>query len=373
MWGLAFVWALTVCWSWAAQASPWQSGQGLRSYDKAVMQQSVPYSNPFVRSVGTGKLSTQGLLDSGSSLPACPHICLIVPDGESADQAIKDFEQANHCSVQAQNPPGGGGQCTGVQTNATAASGGSTGSGSGCPTQCDPDPPLPGNKTAKQYETDKLKTYEGDSPWMYIDTTGHVTVGIGDNLESKGSSKTESEAEALPFYICDRKTNKSCICDATHKCAKATKQQIKDGLAAVQKETQPAACKTDTSQCYTVNHYKSISDLRLKESDREQFVEDKLGDFHGDLVKQFPDFDTYPSRVQAAMYDMIYNLGAAGLKKFKKFAKAVKAKDWKTAAAESKRGGVQQSRNDYVKNLLMEAYNDEQKCKKSKSSGSGSN
>lgn len=67
----------------------------LPSYQN-VSQAQLPTSNPFDPSAQTGS----------GGLPACPHVCLIVSDGESAQDAIDQFEQSNHCSIDA----GGGGQ-----------------------------------------------------------------------------------------------------------------------------------------------------------------------------------------------------------------------------------------------------------------------
>ncbi len=70
--------------------------------------------------------------------------------------------------------------------------------------------------------------------------------------------------------------------------------------------------------------------------------------------KGYPDdFDKLPKNVQLALFDLIFNLGASQIvNKFKKFNKALKAKDWATAAKESNRPEISTDRNNYVKKLL---------------------
>ncbi|KGI78945.1 pesticin C-terminus-like muramidase [Oleiagrimonas soli] len=68
-------------------ASATARAQSLPDYHAGATQQAVP--NPFLTTPSNG------------SLPPCPHICLLVPDGESADDAIAQFEQQNHCQVTA--------------------------------------------------------------------------------------------------------------------------------------------------------------------------------------------------------------------------------------------------------------------------------
>lgn len=41
----------------------------------------------------------------GSGLPPCPHVCLLVPPDGSADDSVRQFEEANHCSVDAGTDP----------------------------------------------------------------------------------------------------------------------------------------------------------------------------------------------------------------------------------------------------------------------------
>lgn len=68
------------------------------------------------------------------------------------------------------------------------------------------------------------------------------------------------------------------------------------------------------------------------------------------LTASFPDFNAYPAEACAALFDMAYNLGIGGLtSKFPTFCKAVKDKDWATAAQQCERGGIGDARNAWTK------------------------
>lgn len=70
----------------------------------------------------------------------------------------------------------------------------------------------------------------------------------------------------------------------------------------------------------------------------------------------FPGFDTYPVPAQEAVLDMGYNLGIgnSGIGGgFNNFNKHIKNKDFASAAAESNRYQLADSRNKHVKDLLL--------------------
>lgn len=183
-------------------------------------------------------------------------------------------------------------------------------------------------------------TFENSYSYVYLDSKGLPTVGVGHLITSAAAAST------LPFHKADGTL--------------ATQQEIKDMLAAVESHAQPAECIAGkTSKCYAATHFKQYSTLTLEQADIDALTKKHLTDFDSDLHKIYKDFDTYPAAVKKALYDMIYNLGAKGLKnKFPTFTKAIKARDWQKAADESHRKGISDTRNDYVKALLKQAATD---------------
>lgn len=179
----------------------------------------------------------------------------------------------------------------------------------------------------KQRLRPSLKRSEGEVPYMYLDTEGLVTVGVGNMLRDVVA------AQALPFV--DRKTRK-----------KATKDQIKTDYETVRKQTK--------GRLYTF--YKPHTKLDLPQVDIDRLLNARIDEFLKLLKGKFPDFDDYPMDAQEALFDMAYNLGVAKLmREFTKFVKAVKDQDWETAAAQCKRGGISETRNRHTRELFEKA------------------
>ena len=69
-------------------------------------------------------------------------------------------------------------------------------------------------------------------------------------------------------------------------------------------------------------------------------------------------FYSLPIEAQEALIDMVFNMGAGGLKrKFKAFNAAMANGDYLKTSQECRRARLQPSRNAYVKQLLIKAAN----------------
>lgn len=98
----------------------------------------------------------------------------------------------------------------------------------------------------------------------------------------------------------------------------------------------------------------------MKDSDVNAQRDKHINSFYTELTNiykksnGYPDnFDSLHKNVQLALFDMIFNLGATKIvASFPSFNKALKASDWKKAAAESNRPDVNAARNSYVKQLF---------------------
>ena len=179
----------------------------------------------------------------------------------------------------------------------------------------------------------KIMFFEGSKNYMYCDSRGNVTIGVGNMLPNSNA------AAKLGF-----KKGKS----------QATTKQIKDDFEKV---------KNNYKKGYKASYYKQFSDVRLA----DKTIKSNLKEEIKSVVKRLKvriskynknhsktiDFIGLPANVKVAMVDMAYNLGLNGLfNKFPTFLKHIANGDYKKAAKESKRGGIQKSRNEYIKNLL---------------------
>jgi GH24 family phage-related lysozyme (muramidase) len=175
----------------------------------------------------------------------------------------------------------------------------------------------------------KLKEFEGMFSHMYLDTTGNVTVGVGKLLADAAA------AQKLAFV------HRS---DASAKAA--TPEEIRADFETVNKQ---AGGKL-------ASYYKQFTRLDLPESAIDALLDAEVRSFMAGLSKAFPEFDSYPSEACAAIFDMAYNLGLGALTSgFPTFCRAVRNRDWATAAKECHRGGIGEGRNNWTRDQLLAA------------------
>src|ERR1700719_2539623 len=170
-----------------------------------------------------------------------------------------------------------------------------------------------------------LKEFEGCVPWMYRDTVGKVTVGVGLMLPDAGA------AEALPFVLGAR--------------------------AAAPEEIAAEYTRVDAMAMGRASaFYKTPTSLVLTQQTIDAKLISVLEGFEADLKAQFPHYDTLPDGVKMALLDMIYNLGPAGLfKGFPHLVTAVQTGAWAQAAEHCTRRGPAPARNSWTQQQFLSA------------------
>jgi GH24 family phage-related lysozyme (muramidase) len=171
----------------------------------------------------------------------------------------------------------------------------------------------------------KLKEFEGCVPWMYRDTVGKVTVGVGLMLPDAKA------AQALPFVVGTRA---------------ATPEEIAAEYARV------GAMAMGRASAF----YKTPTVLVLTQQTIDAKLTSVLAGFEADLKAQFPHYDGLPDGVKMALLDMIYNLGPAGLfKGFPHLVAAIQTGAWQQAAEHCIRRGPSTARNDWTREQFLSA------------------
>jgi GH24 family phage-related lysozyme (muramidase) len=171
----------------------------------------------------------------------------------------------------------------------------------------------------------KLKEFEGCVPWMYRDTVGKVTVGVGLMLPDAKA------AEALPFAVAGRT---------------ATAQEIAAEFARVDA----------LAMGRTTAFYRRTGSLELPQATIEAKLRSVLEGFESDLRTHMPHYDELPDGVKMALLDMIYNLGPAELfKGFPHLITAVETGAWAQAAANCLRRGPGAARNAWTREQFLSA------------------
>ncbi len=181
----------------------------------------------------------------------------------------------------------------------------------------------------------KLEQYEGRVPHLYRDSKGVVTVGVGHAVPSPAAAVT------LPLWtVKDGKP-----------LAQAASNQILAEFQSIM--AQPAGMKAER---YT-------HQLIMQDAGIDALRDTDIRGFYRELQKRYAvskgykqEFDDFPSDAQIALFDMIFNLGGPRLtKKFPSMNMAIKANDWRGAAAECNRPAVSPARNSFVRKRFMAA------------------
>ncbi|MDE3103565.1 MAG: hypothetical protein KGK08_00175 [Acidobacteriota bacterium] len=169
----------------------------------------------------------------------------------------------------------------------------------------------------------KLKEFEGCIPWMYLDTVGKVTVGVGLMLPDADA------AQALPFHAGD---------------SPAGAQQIAQEFARVAAMPPGKAASA----------YRVSNSLLLPQPAIDQHLSTVLQHFEAELKTRLPQYDHFPDPVKLALLDMAYNLGPAGLLHgFPHLIAAVEQGAWAQAAADCLRHGPSAARNAWTRQQFL--------------------
>ena len=162
-------------------------------------------------------------------------------------------------------------------------------------------------------------------PWMYRDTVGKVTVGVGLMLPDAKA------AEALPFIV--------------------------GGRAATPEEIAAEYTRIDAMAMGRASaFYKTPTSLVLTQQTIDAKLSSVLAGFEADLKSQFPHYDALPDGIKMALLDMIYNLGPAGLfKGFPHLVAAIQTGAWQQAAEHCIRRGPSAARNAWTREQFLSA------------------
>ena len=170
----------------------------------------------------------------------------------------------------------------------------------------------------------RLESFEGRVPYLYLCTGGEVTVGIGHAIQ------TAADALQLTWSIDGRP---------------ATPVEIQGDYASVAAAQKGLIAKS----------YAPLTECRMADADIDALVSSDVHNFELSLAAALPNWSTYPAPAQAALFDMAFNLGLGGLKKFPHLLAAVDAGQWEVAAAQCHRQGIAEIRNQQTADLFRQA------------------
>jgi len=166
--------------------------------------------------------------------------------------------------------------------------------------------------------------FETAVPWMYRDTRGFVTAGIGYMLPDVAS------AQALAFV--DRQG------------------QI----------APPAAIHADFTRVQTLapglscQAYRSTDSLTLPEHAMTALLSNMIAANDLILRARLADYDGFPTPAKLALLDMLYNLGETKLfREYPLLLAAVNHQHWLTVSQQCHRAGPNSERNQWTRNQFL--------------------
>jgi GH24 family phage-related lysozyme (muramidase) len=174
--------------------------------------------------------------------------------------------------------------------------------------------------------------FEGSIPWMYLDTKGKVTVGIGHMIPDADA------ATRLPFTLSSE--------PPVGRAETADEIAVRSAFAVV--ATAPEGMLARRYERLTVPRLSTAAMRAVHEADTRAFL--------ARIRARFDAFDSYPLPARLAVLDMAYNLGLDGLwRKFPRWRAACLDQDWRTCAKECRRRDIQASRNLWTRQRFLEA------------------
>jgi GH24 family phage-related lysozyme (muramidase) len=169
----------------------------------------------------------------------------------------------------------------------------------------------------------KIKEFEGCIPWMYRDTAGKITVGVGLMLPDAEA------AAALPFQIGGVVASQDVIRTEYERV-----KGLPEGKAAI--------------------FYRRSSSPVLAQAAIDANLQEALEGFEGKLREVLKGYDSYPVGAKLALLDMAYNLGPAGLLHgYPRLIAAVEEGRWTDAAADCERHGPSAERNEWTRDQFL--------------------
>ena len=171
----------------------------------------------------------------------------------------------------------------------------------------------------------QLMKFEGSVSWMYLDTVGKVTVGVGLMLPDAAA------AQVLPFQAAGEAATPEQIAADFHRVAGLPKGKLP-------------------------NFYRVAGSVELDQATITAKLRDILNSFEEKLRESIAGYDALPDGVKQALLDMAYNLGPEGLiQGYPHFLSAIEAGDWDRAADGCSRRGPAPARNAWTRAAILSA------------------
>ena len=172
-----------------------------------------------------------------------------------------------------------------------------------------------------------LRQEENDKDFIYLDTKGYKTVGVGTNIDDREE-----------FLSIDwQKDNRP-----------ATEQEKNEAFEIFEK----AKKRGEYGQRYGANLYKDKSALRISKETSDKLLNEHLEKDLIGLRDTFADFDSFPEELQDVLLDIHYNVGNVSGEKWPKLHDGIKNRNLEKILKNVHRKDIPESRNLWAENKI---------------------
>jgi GH24 family phage-related lysozyme (muramidase) len=185
-----------------------------------------------------------------------------------------------------------------------------------------------------------ISPFEGRVHYMYLDTKGLVTIGLGNLIDSSEHSLQDPPASALslPLFFKDAPGQQ------------ATQGDIAQEWRGVKAFKQQATVTPQNPQGLSHTFFEGRTRLRMSDSTIDALAVRKLAEFEQALktgTAEFANFDAWPADAQLGLLAMAWAMGPAFAQggKWPMFRAACQAQNWDAAAAQCKISNALPARN----------------------------
>jgi hypothetical protein len=204
----------------------------------------------------------------------------------------------------------------------------------------------------------KIRLIEHPIPYMYVDSTGHVTVGVGHNLTAHRDHKS------LPFKTTSRFERHAVIGgDKGIPIAKDKQQPGRDATEDEKQNDFDFLTRHPKLGEHSVlsGRLKKYTTLELEQADIDSLFQKDIREAKDGLKRVFGEsFDRFPLPCQAALIDLQFNLGSLpeklvdAVKGEGDFAGKSESDRWLAAAKMAHRTKVNDDRNTVISSWFSE-------------------
>jgi GH24 family phage-related lysozyme (muramidase) len=203
----------------------------------------------------------------------------------------------------------------------------------------------------------KRAQFENNVAYMYVDTVGENTVGVGHNLTAHG------DALKLPFIV--KRFERHAVIGGDVGVPISSDKVIgrRASIAEIQNDFDFLKKHSGLGK-YSPEHLQKYTTLELPSADIDQLFTKDLDVAVAVCRREFGEaFDKFPTTCQAALIDIAFNCGTfasfqsrlvPAIKGTGAYAKKTPSERWKIASESCRRGEVSEVRNALVAKWFMD-------------------